>query len=329
MKSVLSVVAPAASGVSERDEALRRAKEFLSDAGVADGDVVRVDVPSSGTPTEGGVLRADVEPMVPVLQSGSLFGGRQGLLVVDVQHLASAESEVLADLLRAMDPEAVAVALVSVGSPKAALAKAVKEVGTSTTVRRLREDDVTERLDDLVATRGIRLGKGAADALIQRFGTDLGSLEGALDQLAEVGGTITAEEILRRFKNRPDEPIWRYTDAVAAGRVDEALRRLGDLLTHTHPLPILAMLETDLRRRALASAAPSMESFRAAVGARPSDRWPERVWRRRGKVKDSSLRRALGALTRTDRVLKSAPEELHRVTMERLTVALARWYGGR
>lgn len=329
MNSVLSIVAPAGSGVSERDEALRRAKAFLAEFGVADADVVRVDVPASGTAADGGVLRPDVEAMVPVLQSGSLFGGRQGLLIVDVQQLNSAESQVLADLLRGMDPAAVVVALVSVGSPKAAVTKAVREVGTSVTLRRLRGRDVEERLNELVAERGIKLGKGAAAALVQRFGADLGSLEGALDQLAEAGHTVTADEILRRFKNRPDEPIWRYTDAVAAGRVDEALRRLGDLLTHTHPLPILATLENDLRRRALASSAADLDSFRTAVGARPSDRWPEQVWRRRGRVKDSSLRLALAALTRTDRVLKSAPEELHRVTMERLTVALARWYAGR
>ncbi len=327
MTSVLSVVAPSGSGPSERDEALRRARAHLADQGVAPEDVVRVDVPSGAG--EGATLRADVEPMVPVLQSASLFGGRQGLLLADVQNLTAAEAEVLADLLTGLDPEAVAVALVSVGKPKAVVVRAVEQVGTSVTIRRIQERDVPKRLVELAAERGLELGPEAQAALIQRFGTDLGSLEGALDQLAEAGGRITRAEILRRFKNRPDEPMWHYTDAVAAGRVDEALRRLGDLFVHTHPLQILAALENDLRRRALASSAPDLETFRQAIGARPSDRRPEHLWRARGRVKDSSLRRALGALTRADKVLKSAPEELHRVTMERLTVALARWYSGR
>ncbi len=328
MSAVLAIVIPSSSGPSERDEALRLAKEHLAGHGIGADDVVRVDVPTGGT-ADGGALRGDVEAMVPVLQSGSLFGGRQGLLVTDIQNLTAAEVEVLADLLLAVDPEAVAVALVSVGGPKAPVAKAVKQVGRSVTVRRLQERDVPKRLVEMAAARGLELGRDAQEALVQRFGTDLGSLESALDQLAEAGGRITGEEILRRFKNRPDEPIWHYTDAVAAGRVDEALRRLGDLFVHTHPLQILATLEHDLRRRALASSSPDFETFRERVGARPSDRWPEHVWRRRGRVKDSSLRRALEALGRADRVLKSAPEELHRVTMERLTVALARWYAGR
>jgi hypothetical protein len=44
-------------------------------------------------------------------------------------------------------------------------------------------------------------------------------------------------------------------------------------------------------------------------------------------VRESSLRRAQEALVRADRVIKSQPEDVHRVTLERLTVALCRWYG--
>jgi hypothetical protein len=55
----------------------------------------------------------------------------------------------------------------------------------------------------------------------------------------------------------------------------------------------------------------------------------EKVWKQRNRVNDSDLRLALGALARADLQLKTAPEATHRVTMERLTVALCRWYGGR
>jgi hypothetical protein len=47
----------------------------------------------------------------------------------------------------------------------------------------------------------------------------------------------------------------------------------------------------------------------------------------RGKVRESSLRRAQEALVRADRVMKTQPEEVQRVTLERLTVALCLWYG--
>ena len=47
----------------------------------------------------------------------------------------------------------------------------------------------------------------------------------------------------------------------------------------------------------------------------------------RGRVRESSLRKAQEALVRADRVIKSQPEATHRVTLERLTVALCKWYG--
>jgi hypothetical protein len=58
-----------------------------------------------------------------------------------------------------------------------------------------------------------------------------------------------------------------------------------------------------------------------------SDRQISRLWNQRGKVRESALRRAQDALVRADRVIKTHPEEVHRVTLERLTVAFCRWYG--
>jgi DNA polymerase III delta subunit len=169
--------------------------------------------------------------------------------------------------------------------------------------------------------------KGAADALVQRFGTDTAAMGRALDQLREHRGKITADLILTRFRNRPDEPLYLYLDAVEKGNAGEALRRLADFLTHGHPLQVIGAMDGDLRRKALAAAAPDRESLFEWLGAKSSDRRADRLWRMRGRVPDSSLRLAQSAVLRADRVLKSQPEESHRVTMERLTVALCRWYG--
>ena len=62
-----------------------------------------------------------------------------------------------------------------------------------------------------------------------------------------------------------------------------------------------------------------------ARNANGNDRWVDRVWRQKGRLKDSNLRKANDALVRADRLLKSAPAELHHVTMERLTIALCLW----
>jgi DNA polymerase III delta subunit len=209
------------------------------------------------------------------------------------------------------------------------LGKKLKEHARSVSVRKLWESTASKWLHEEIHNRGMAIDGDGAAALIQRFGTDTASLGLALDQLTESGEKITSAMVLDRFRNRPNEPIFHYTDAIAKGDAAEALRRLGDLLVHQHPLVILASLETEVRRRALALASPDIDTLREAAGAKSSDRWVERVWRQRNRLKDSGLRRALDALVRADRILKSAPEEMHRVTLERLTVAMCRWLVGR
>ena len=178
-----------------------------------------------------------------------------------------------------------------------------------------------------IKRRGLSIEAPAREALLQRFGTDTAALGQALDQLSEYGGKIHRDLVLDWFRNRPDEPAWHITDAISRGDTGEALRRLSDFLVHGHPLVYLATLESDLKRRALAAAAPDQDTFKEWVGGRSSDRALARMWRMRGKVRESSLRMAQDALVRADRVIKSQPEVTHRVTLERLTVALCRWYG--
>jgi DNA polymerase III delta subunit len=264
-----------------------------------------------------------------MLQSGSLFGDKQGVMVVEAQNLNAAETVLLADLLTQANDDSVAVSMVAFGSLPAALAKLIKATGEVVTVRKMWERQAGEWLGNEIRHRDLVLEGDASEALLQRFGTDTAALGQALDQLHEHRGKITKALVLDRFRSRPDDPLVHYTDAISAGNVGEALRRLSDFMTHGHPLVLLAALEGDLRRRALASASDDEESFRSAIGARTDDRRASRIWRDRGRVNDSSLSKALAALVRADRVMKTQPEEVHRVTLERLTVALCRWYGTR
>jgi DNA polymerase III delta subunit len=331
MPAILLISGPSNAGPGERQELLERARGFLESSGIAPADLVRVDVPGRGGSTDegSGAMRGEVEPLIPMLQSGSLFGGRQGVMLVDAQNLTAGEAGVIAELLPALDQDAVALVMVSEGSVPAVLKKVVKSHGSAETVSKIWESNAHRWLHQEIGARGLDISSDAETALIQRFGADTASLGQALDQLADAGKKVTAAMVLDRFRNRPNEPIFHYTDAVAKGDVSEALRRLSDLLIHQHPLVLLASLETELRRRSLALAAPDKETLAEWAGARPSDRWVDRVYRQRGKLKDSSLRKGLEAMVRADRVLKSAPEELHQVTLERLTVAMCMWMRGR
>jgi DNA polymerase III delta subunit len=307
---------------------LQRAHALLADAEV-DG-VDRIDVPGRGASEEGDAAprRGEVERLVPALQSGSLFGGRRGVLVVDAHQLQAAEAAIVAELAAGLDPDSVVLVLVAEGGVPAALNKVVKAEGETHTVRKITERDVFGWVREAGRERRLKVDATAATALVQRFGTDTAAIGQALDQMVGAG-TVTTEMVIERFRNRPDEPMWHYADAVAEGDVGQALRRLADFLTHGHPLQLLAFLESDLKRRALARAAPSIEVFAGWLDSSPTHFPVEKAWKNRNKGSEDDLRRALGAIARADVVLKSEPEPIHRVTMERLTVALARWYRGR
>ncbi len=306
---------------------LDHASDHFAKQGVDSSQVVRVDVPGRRAGESGdGTLRAELEPVVPLLQSGSLFGETQGLEMVDAQNLQAGEAEVLADLLRSADPTAVEAVVLVMGSVPKPLAAVTKDLGSTVSIRKMWERQALKWLDAEVAGRGLAIERGAIEALLQRFGSDTAGLGQALDQLEETTAKITKQLVLDRFKNRPDEPTWLITDAISKGEVGTALRRLSDFLVHGHPLVYLAAIETDLKKRALAAAAPDEPTFQKWIGARPGDRNARRLWSFRGRVRESSLRRAQEALVRADRVIKSQPEEVHRVTLERLTVALCKWY---
>lgn len=321
--TLMVVAGPSSPGPGEREQMLEVAAKHLARQGVARDQIVRIDVPGRGAGEEGdGSLRAELEPMIPLLQSGSLFGDAQGLELMDAQNLQKSELETLLDLLIGADLSIIEVVLIYGG----AVPKAVKDLdGQSISVKKMWERQAGQWLDAEIEERGLDLDKSVARALIQRFGSDTASLGQALDQLTETPGKITAGLVLDRFKNRPDEPTWNITDAISKGDVGTALRRLSDFLVHGHPLVYLAALETDLKKKALAAAAPDQETLRSWVGG--SDRQVSMLWSQRGRVRESALRRAQDALVRADRVVKTQPEEVHRVTLERLTVAFCRWYG--
>ncbi len=321
--SLLIVAGPSNPGPGEREQMLDIAAQHFTKLELPRDRVVRVDVPGRGAGEAGdGVFRAELEPMIPLLQSGSLFGESLGLELVDSQNMQKAEIETFLEMMAGVDLQSVEIVLVYAG----AVPKAVSALGGDTvTVKKMWERQASQWLDAEVRNRGLSLEKGATDALIKRFGTDTASMGQALDQLEESSGKMTAQAILDRFRNRPDEPTWHITDAIARGDVPTALRRLSDFLVYGHPLVYLAALESDLKKRSLAAAAPDQPTLRDWIGG--SDRQIGRLWSQRGRVRESSLRRAQDALVRADRVVKTHPEEVHQVTLERLTVAFCRWYG--
>ncbi|MXZ69423.1 MAG: hypothetical protein F4Z17_10770, partial [Acidimicrobiia bacterium] len=275
-----------------------------------------------------GRLRPEIEPIVPALQSVSLFGRRTGVMLMDAHLLQPDEAAVVTELLAYDTDGSRPVVLVTSGKLSPPLAAHVKKNAEVITVRKLADRDVAQWVRSAARRRGIRLGSDAAQALIERFGSDVGAIDQALDQLSITDGPLTDQMILDRFRNRPDQPLWKLTDALGRGAVDEAIRRMHDLLTHGHPLVLVATIENDLRRRALAAAAPDIATFAEWTGGKPGAYPTRKAWQAGRAMSREDLNRSVDAVRRADATLKGMPEETHLPTMERLVTALCYWYRG-
>lgn len=330
MNTLTHLRGPSNPGPGDRRVLLDRAGELFADAGIESSDVIRIDVPGRGQSVGGeGLLRPEVEPVVPALQSGSLFGGRTGVMLMDAHRLQAGEAAVVADLLAHDVGGSRPVVLVTSGKLPSPLAAHVKKNAEVIPVRKLADRDVARWVRSAASRRGLRLGSDAAQALIQRFGSDVGAIDQALDQLSVADGPVTDQIILERFRNRPEQPLWKLTDALGKGKPDDAVRRLHELLTHGHPLVLVAAIENDLRRRALAAAAPDIATFAEWIDAKPGAYPTRKAWQAGRTMSREDLNRAIDAVRRADATLKGMPEETHLPTLERLVAALCRWYGGR
>ena len=272
VSDVLAVVIPRGSP-GEREEGLETARGHLRGAGVEEAQIVRMDVlpsrgqssPPPGMPEQQGVFRPDLLEVVPLLQSSSLFGQKQGMLLVDAHNLLAAESRALCEMLAALDPTAVSVAIVAERLPKD-LSKTVQEIGEVKRLRQMWENQVHGWLDRQSKEKGLRMSYRSRSALVQRFGTDRAALRRALEQLQGENRPITAAMITERFRNRPDQPVFRILDEILAGNAEAALRRVGDYLANARssdgrPYILLGTLESYLRLRLMASQARDKEHF--------------------------------------------------------------------
>ncbi|MEN8040670.1 MAG: DNA polymerase III subunit delta [Actinomycetota bacterium] len=315
------------AGPSERERMLARAAQILEECEVE--APTRVDVPQKGTSSseDGGTMREAVQAMVPALQSGSLFGGRTGVLVADAQNLLKAEADTLAELLATSDGDQAVAVFVSIGTLPAPIRKAATASQGVESIKQFSERDAAAWLADEAKQRGLRIDQAARGELLNHFGSNTASMARALDQLSVGGKTISAEDVKSRFTARPDEPMWFLGDAIMSGDQGEALRRLSDFLHHQHPLILLSYLEGEIKRRSIAAIAPDYETFAEWSGANPGSYATKKVWQSKNRASAEGLANSVRALARADLTLKTQPEATHRVTLERLTVAMCRWLG--
>jgi DNA polymerase III delta subunit len=320
-----AIIGPREAGASEREKMLTQAAAIFDEEGVEDPE--RIDVPGKGSaaPDDGTALRDAVRAIVPALQSGSLFGGKTGVLVVDSQQLLKAEVDAIVEILANADPSEAVAVFIAAGTLPAPIKKMAAASGDVLTVKAITERDAAAWISEYAKAHGLRIDQAARSELLQTFGSDTSGMRRAIDQLAVTEKVISADDVRDRFTNRPDEPMWFLGDAIMSGDQGQALRRLSDFLEHQHPLVLLSYLEGEVRKRSLAAVAPDYDSYVAWAKANPNSWATKKIWESRTRANGTALANSVKAISKADLVIKTQPEATHRVTLERLTVAMCRW----
>jgi DNA polymerase-3 subunit delta len=214
---------------------------------------------------------SDAARTLPMLASHRL------VLVRDVDAMATAELDKLADYLEQPSPSACVALLAEKLDGRTRLAKRAQKLDLVVEAAPLRLSDLRGFVQAEAQRRGLKLAPDAAAALIDAIGNDLPAIDDALERLGLYVGERAAidlaavEACITRVRV---ESIWALVDAVGMRDRRTALRAASSLLADREPpLRILAMVARQLRivsrmQSALASGAPPQDAARMA-GAPP------------------------------------------------------------
>lgn len=166
---------------------------------------------------------------------------------------------------------------------------------------------------------GLKLSAQAVQVLAESTGTDLATVEDALERLALYIGdrpTATAGDVELVVASSRVRSVFELTDALGRKDASTALRTLSNMLSNQEvPLRLLATLATHVRRLLMAAELGSgylSDPRRLAAKLSIHPYAAEKVAAQAGRFTRDELRAALLRLARTDLELKSArrPDKL-------------------
>ncbi|MGI6566289.1 MAG: DNA polymerase III subunit delta [Firmicutes bacterium] len=262
-----------------------------------------------------------------------VFGGRKVAVLRDFDRLATTEVEPLLPLLENMPEHAHLLMTGENIDQRTKRYRMIRDHGKIVAANRLDAQGaaawVMERSRDL----GLSMSGSSARYLVSQVGISLGQLNNELEKLAcykdEDSPEVGIEDIeLLAVKGREiaDNAIFRFTDAVADGNEQLAVKLLSQLLASgREPLSILAMIARQFRIIAFAWEA-------SRVGMHPGDIGRElgvpafavqRALTQGQRIGPDAIRGALAAAAQADREIKSGFYQ-PRAALELLVIRLTR-----
>jgi DNA polymerase III subunit delta len=204
------------------------------------------------------VLDAGETPLVEALtaaRSPQLWGGRQLVILWQVERYKAKELSILEKYLQAPSTQACLVLIAPGIKPKDVqghnIWRQLLEQEAALGFPRLREAELPPWLEREAKHQGKTLGPGAARQLVEVVGHNLLDLYQELEKLILYTGTaptITAADVVRLSSHSRTHTIFELVEALGQSRPDKALKVLDQLLELGEPPPrILVMLARQVR----------------------------------------------------------------------------------
>ncbi|MDR1545382.1 MAG: DNA polymerase III subunit delta [Deltaproteobacteria bacterium] len=224
--------------------------------------------------------------------------------------------EPLVKMLKKPNPSSTVVLAFS-GAPDARfkLFKDAVKTGCDVDCRVPDKRDLPAWLEDRFAERGATLTSEGAKAIIERMGDNLGALLGEADKLSLWPGGQTRlgpAQVRELVSLGPTAEIYELGQPLGAGRLDEALPTLLDLLEKNNARPLLWAVGTHFRRLLRLKAMLDASQGRVGNGELASEMGVQvfAVNRLRAQAERWSwarLKKALAAIGETHRLLVTSP----------------------
>jgi DNA polymerase-3 subunit delta len=197
----------------------------------------------------------------------------------------------------------------------------------------LKEREIESWLREQAKNRKLTLGREEIRYLVEEFGTDLRRHLNELEKITLFAPEkkLDVETLAGLLGKGKAQSIFKFTEAVADRKAAVALKQLGRLLEEGEsPLPILALLDRTVGQLLVAKELRGMRRRPGdAAGILGVPPWVvERLLRQSDDFDESELEKALDAVARIDRALKTSGVP-SRLLLESLVISLCGGGAGR
>ena len=286
-----------------------------------EADAFNFDTLEGATATSNAILAA--------ARTMPMFGPARLVQVRDAHLLDAEKLNALLPYLGAPAPSNVLLFIAETADLRMKFFTQLKKVGLVHRYEALKERQAAAWVQQEAQRLKVRLLAGAAQAIAEAVGTDMGQLASAIEQLALYAGEgepVTedhAEQLLAQTRRRS---IFELTNAVGRGDRREAMAVLRQMTAAKEPaLRIVAMLSRHLRQlwsvKELGDRRASEKEIADAIGLHPYFVKDMLAQARRFEL--DALKRTHRLLLEVDRSLKSSKLADHLV-MDRLVLGLVR-----